>query len=118
MKKVRYGLPVLALVGALLPACEKVETTDRTIVVDVLHPEVLIYHLELRLDSVEQVIWDTTGNATVSISARSGDVLSYSMGTNAPGSQMKITVNGRVLLVNDLTGVVTEKAVAGSLLID
>jgi hypothetical protein len=74
--------------------------------------------LELRLDSVEQAIWDTTGNVSVSIAAQSGDVLSYSMGTNAPGSQMKITVNGQVLLVNDLTGVITEKAIAGSLLID
>lgn len=118
MKKALFGLTALALIAALLPACEKVESTDRTVVVDVLHPEVPTYHLELRLDSVEQAIWDTTGNVSVSIAAQAGDVLGYSMSTNAPGSQLKITVNGRVVFVNDLTGLLTEKAIAGNLLID
>lgn len=116
--KLHYILGIASLAVITLNSCDKIETTERTVIVTTMHSPTNPYHLDLGLNTLQsEANWDTTGEIIHAINAQSGDLLLYYMSTAIPGAEIAVTVDGQLALQLTLTGD-GPKTVGGSLLIE
>lgn len=118
MKSIVSSLFLLFTLGVFVSSCDKIEDTERDVVVEVLHPTQFEYHIGIGLNQAgNQADWDTTGNVTIAFKAQVGDAIYYSMNSQAPMSGLNLTVDGVDNLNLNIEGV-APNGTAGFLIVD